>query len=399
MPLVEAYWKDTLLCDYENVIAIAENITIEELKNNKKYSNRVLRTYLNDFDLRESLLERIFNDKDKLKEFLLVEEFTNGTLQNIVGKVMEIHLTKSQLDEVTKQGHKKSKEYSKYDKFAGIIYLYQKDPLILTTIQLLEKVNKRSQSKFEMEIENFEDFKNRIKDNANLEKDLELFDNNAGDSRKSRFIGWFDIEDDIYVYFIREYKRSMTFKIENPRFDTVCEWIIFRIPNESNQIRVSYESKMDINKFIPTIISGWRKGSVASEKDIVKKFEKLNTKENVRNFLETIIKDETFPLVEIRLDPAPFKEAPVFTISEKKNKSLKSTIIWFEENNKDLLNEISAIVECKIYFNKHRLKIKFKNKEEGIAIKYSDNTLQIDLRNEFEQYMYEKFNLSVIPGV
>jgi len=399
MPLVEAYWKDTLLCDYENVIAIAENITIEELKNNKKYSNRVLRTYLNDFDLRESLLERIFNDKDKLKEFLLVEEFTNGTLQNIVGKVMEIHLTKSQLDEVTKQGHKKSKEYSKYDKFAGIIYLYQKDPLILTTIQLLEKVNKRSQSKFEMEIENFEDFKNRINDNANLEKDLELFDNNAGDSRKSRFIGWFDIEDDIYVYFIREYKRSMTFKIENPRFDTVCEWIIFRIPKESNQIRVSYESKMDINKFIPTIISGWRKGSVASEKDIVKKFEKLNTKENVRNFLETIIKDETFPLVEIRLDPAPFKEAPVFTISEKKNKSLKSTIIWFEENNKDLLNEISAIVECKIYFNKHRLKIKFKNKEEGIAIKYSDNTLQIDLRNEFEQYMYEKFNLSVIPGV
>lgn len=398
MPLDEEYWKDTLLCDYENIISRAERITIEELKNNKKYSQRVLSTYLNDFDLREILIERLLRNKDKLKDFLLIEDFTNGTLQNIVGKIMELNLPESQLHELTKQGHKKSKEYTKYDKFAGIIKLYQKDPDQLIKIQLLEKINRKSQPTFMIKIENIDKLKKRLDSTEIIEKDLKLFDDKIGDNKKSKYIGWFDIEDDVYIYFIREYKRSMALIIDAPRFDTICEWIIFRIPIESNQIRVSYESNMDIKKFIPIMISGWKKGIVAKE-EAVKEFEALNTKENVKNFFETILTDESFPLVEIRFEPAPFKDAPVLVLSDKKNKSLKTTIKWFKENNKDLFKDISTIIECKVYFNKHRLKIKFKQKEEGIAIHYLDSNIQIDLRKEFEKSIFEKFNLRVIPGV
>ncbi len=398
MPLEQTYWKNTLLCDYENIIEKAENISNEEFTNNKKYTRRILSTYLIDLDLREILIERLFENINDLKEFLLLEEFTNGTLHNIVGKIMELYLTKSQLHEVTKQGHKASKDYSKYDKFAGIIKLYQKDPKILIKIQLLEKVNKRSQSKFELENKDIEKLKKRIETKGKIEQDLELFDKNLGDDKKSKFIGGFDIDDDIYLYFIREYKRALALKIETPRFDTVCEWIIFRIPIKSNEIRVSYDSKMEIKKFIPTIINGWQKGDLEKEKDVVKNFEVLNTKENLKHFFETIIEEETFPLVEIRLDPAPFKGTSVLTLSDKKNKSLKTTLRWFGENKKDFFKDISSIVECKIYFNKHRLKMKFKYKEEGIAIRYLDNTLQINLRNEFERDMLEKFNLTVIPG-
>ncbi len=399
MPLDEEYWKDTLLCDYEDIITKAERITFEELKNNKKYSHRVLSTYLNDFDLREILIERLFKNKDKLKEFLLIETFTNGTLQNIVGKIMELNLPESQLHELTKQGHKKSKEYTKYDKFAGILQLYQKDPDLLIKIQLLEKINRKSQPAFMIKIEDLDKLKKRLDFTEKIEKDLKLFDDKIGDNKKSKYIGWFDIEDDVYIYFIREYKRSMALKIKAPRYDTICEWIIFRIPTESNQVRVSYESNMDIKKFIPTMISGRQKGIVASEEEAVKEFEVLNTKEDVKNFFETVLTDESFKLVEIRFEPAPFKEAPVLVLSDKKNKSLKNTIKWFKENNKDLFRDLSTIIECKVYFNKHRIKIKFKQKEDGITIRYLDSNIQIDLRQEFEKSILEKFNLRVIPGL
>ncbi len=399
MSFDEEYWKDTLLCDYENIIAKAESITIEELNNNKKYSQRVLSTYLNDFDLREILLKRLLKNEDKLKEFLLIEEFTNGTLQNIVGKIMELYLPESQLHELTKKGNKKSKEYTKYDKFAGIIRLYQKDPDLLIKIQLLEKINRKSQPTFIINIENIDKLKKRLDSTENIEKDLKFFDDKVSDNKKSKYIGWFDIEDDVYIYFIREYKRSMALTLEAPRFDTVCEWIIFRIPIESNQVRVSYESNIDIKRFIPTMISGWQKGSVSSEEEVVKEFEALNTRENVKKFFETILTDKSFPLVEIRFEPAPFKEAPVLALSDKKNKSIKSTIKWFKENNKDLFKDITTIAECKVYFNKHRLKIKFKQIDDGIAIHYLDSNIQIDLRKEFEKSMLEKFNLRIIPGI
>ncbi len=398
MPLDQTYWKDTLLCDYDNIIEKAENISIEEFKNNKKYSHRILSAYFKDLETRDILIERLFKNKNNLKEFLLLEGFTKGTLQNIVGKILELNLTKSQLYDVTKQGHKASKEFSKYDKFAGIIKLYQKDPMILIKIQLLEKINRKSQSKFEMEIKDYEKFRNRIDSKETINKDLELFDKDEADNKNSKFIGWFDIDDDIYLYFIREYKRSMTLKIKAPRFDTVCEWIIFRIPIESDQIRVSYESNIDIKRFIPTIINGWQK-RITSEEDIVKDFEVLNSKENVELFFDAIIKEESVPLVEVRFDPAPFKGAPILILSDKKNQSLKPTIKWFEENKKNLFKDISIIKDCKIYFNRHRLKIKFSYNEEGMSIRYLDSNLQIDLRKEFEKFMLEKFKLTVIPGV
>ncbi len=111
------------------------------------------------------------------------------------------------------------------------------------------------------------------------------------------------------------------------------------------------------------------------------------------------MKDKSYSLVEIRFDPAPFRGAPVLTLSDKKNKTLINTIRWFEENKKDLFKDISSIKECKIYFNGHRLKMKFNHKEKGVTIRYLDSNLFINLRNEFEKYMIDKFKLSVIPGV
>ncbi len=54
----------------------------------------------------------------------------------------------------------------------------------------------------------------------------------------------------------------MALKIETTRFDTVCEWIIIRIPSELNQVRVSYQSNIDIKKFIPTIIDVMHKKKI-----------------------------------------------------------------------------------------------------------------------------------------
>lgn len=399
MPLDPTFWNDSLLCDYDKVIEKAENITIEDLKKNRKYSHRILSTYFQELENRDILIERLINEKNDLKEFLLIEEFTSGTYQDIVGEIMELSLSKSQLYDVTKTGQKKVEDYSKYDKFAGIIKLYQKDPKILIKILLLEKSNRRSQSKFVIKINDIEKMKERFDSQEQLEKALELFDKEEKDNRKSKFLGWFDIDGDIFLYFIREFKRSMALKIETTRFDTVCEWIIIRIPSELNQVRVSYQSNIDIKKFIPTIIDVMHKKKIKSEKERIKEFEVLNAKEDVKLFFETILKDNSYSLVEIRFDPAPFRGAPVLTLSDKKNKTLINTIRWFEENKKDLFKDISSIKECKIYFNGHRLKMKFNHKEKGVTIRYLDSTLFINLRKEFEKYMIEKFKLSVIPGV
>ncbi len=78
MPLDPTFWKDSLLCDYDKVIEKAENITIEDLKKNRKYSHRILSTYFQELESRDILIERLLNEKNDLKEFLLVEEFTNG---------------------------------------------------------------------------------------------------------------------------------------------------------------------------------------------------------------------------------------------------------------------------------------------------------------------------------
>lgn len=399
MPLDSTFWKDSLLCDYDEVIEKSENITIEDLKKNRKYSHRILSTYFQDLENRDILIERLFNKKIDLKEFLLIEDFTNGTFQGIVGEIMELSLSKSQLNDATKTSQKKVEDYSKYDKFAGIIKLYQKDPKILIKILLLEKTNRRSQSKFEIEIKDIDKIKERFDSQEQIEKALELFDKEEKDNRKSKFLGWFDINGDIFLYFIREFKRSMALKIETTRFDTVCEWIIIRIPSELNQVRVSYQSNMDIKKFIPTIIDVMHEKKIKPEKERIKEFEVLNAKEDVKLFFETILKDSSYPLVEIRFDPAPFRGAPVLTLSDKKNKTLINTVRWFEENKKDLFKDLSSIKECKIYFNGHRLKMKFNYNEEGVSIRYLDSNLFINLRKEFEKDMIDKFKLSVIPGV
>ncbi len=207
MPLDQEYWKDNLLCDYDKIVDKAENISIEEFKKNKKYSQRILSTYFQELENRDILIERLFKKPNDLKEFLLLEEFTNGTFQDIVGKIMDLSLSKSQLYEVTKTGQKKLKQYSKYDKFAGIIKLYHGDPKILIKILLLEKINRRSQSKFEIKIKDIEKLKSRFNNQDQLKKTLELFDEEEKDDRKSKFLGWFDINGEIYLYFIREFKR------------------------------------------------------------------------------------------------------------------------------------------------------------------------------------------------
>ncbi len=399
MPLDPTFWNYSLLCDYDKVIVKTEKITIEDLKKNRKYSHRILSTYFKSLEIRDILIERLFNKKNDLKEFLLLEEFTNGTYQDIVGKIMKLSLSKSQLYDVTKAGQKNVKDYSKYDKFAGIIKLYQKDPKLLIKIILLERINRRSQSKFEIEIKDIVELKKRFDSQEQIDKALELFDKKEKDNRKSKFLGWFDINSDIYLYIIREFKRSMALKIETTRFDTVCEWIIIRIPSELDQVRVSYQSNINIKKFIPTIIDATHEKKIKPDKERIKEFEILNTKENVKLFFEIILKDDSYPLVEIRFDPAPFMGAPVLTLSDKKNKALIHTIRWFKENKKDLFKDINLIKECKIYFNGHRVKMKFNHKEDGVAIHYLDSTLFIDLRNEFEKYMIDNFKLSVIPGV
>jgi hypothetical protein len=351
-----------------------------------------LSAYFNSEESRGILIERLFNNKRNLKEFLLLEDFTNGTFQDIVGKIMERSLTKPQLDETTRGGQRKKKTYGKYDKFAGIIKLYQKDPKILIKILLLQKTNRKSQLKFEIEISSTEELKMRIGTHNQINKILEDFDKTENDEWRSKYIDWFEIDGDFYLYFIREFKRSMAFKLETTNFDTVCEWIIFRIPKELDQVRVSYDSNLDITKFIPAILD------IKGKKEAIQKFEKYNDKETVKSFFKVILKDEYHPLVEIRFELAPFAESPTLILSDNKNNPLTRTIQWFKEHQKDLFGAIDIIKECKIYFNNHRVELKFRHEEEGIAINYLDNTLFIEQRKEFEKFMKEEFKLEVIPG-
>lgn len=399
MALDRLYWNDNLFCDYDKVIEEAKNITLEDLKKKKKYTQRILSTYFKSLEAKNILIERFLSDPDKLREFLLLEEFTNGTFHKIVGKIIDLHLSKTQKKEITKTGQRDVQDYSKYDKFAGIIKLFQKDPDILVKIILLQKTNRTSQSRFELNIKDIEKLKESFNSKDKIKSSLEQFDKREKDQRKSKFLGWFDIDGDVYLYFIREYKRSMALKIESAKYDTVCEWIILRIPNDLKQIRVSYESNMNIKDFIPFITGDIHGRKDDIEKETMKEYEVFNTEENVKIFFDTSLKEKAYPIVELRFEPAPFKGAPTMMLSNRNNKNLKDTLKWFEENRKNLFEDLSSIRECKIYFNKHRIKILFHHEEEGIAIRYLDSTLLIDERNEFEKYMMNNYNLLVIPGV
>ncbi|MHA1343700.1 MAG: hypothetical protein ACTSQG_06920 [Promethearchaeota archaeon] len=399
MNLDPSYWKDRLLIDFEEITKKAEILTLDTIKRIFHNKRRAVSLFLDiDTDF-NSLINALYTDKRKLKEILLLDNFTKNRLQDVVGIIIEAHLSEKERRSVLKREQHGVRDYSKYDKFAGIVKLYQTNPDYLHQICLLQVVHTRSHIPFH--VKNLEKSKivNRINSYEDIQNSLDLFDQNQNDGRRSKYIGGFESLNEFYLFFIREFKRTHIMTIDNSNFNTECEWIVIRIPSTVNQIRVSYQSNVPIRKFVP-IVLGIGDVNTLDKEDIIKIDEKFNSPEDVEHFLRESLQSRSFPLIEIKLNPAPIRGGPILCLANESNRGLRNPLRWFKDNSKDLLEDIFLVKECKIYFKGHRIRIVFNHTREGIQVGYSDYNLNnIEDRIEFEEFMAKKFNIMVMSGV
>jgi len=393
-----SYWQNQLLVDYDKVIENIKNLKIEDLKKKSKYTVRLIATFLKSSGSREELITQLFSNQEYLKVFLLLEDFANNMWMEPIVIIIKENLTETERAEITKTSKTSTEDHKKYDKYAGIVKLYQKNPILLIQILLLYTAFKRTLNKFLIDIKDFDTIIDLFDSEDKITTFLEKFDKLEKDGYNSKYIGKVEFEENIYTFFIREFKRMKNQKLEETIYNTTCEWIILRIPREGKNLRVGYQSRINIKKFIPTVMGMDIKK--IGDVEIVKKYEAFNEVSNVQNFFKKIEDYEQTPLIELLIELSPIRSNPSLKINSSQNNSIGPSIKWFRDNGKDLIEDIKSISECKLYYEEHRLRLVFKYKEEkGFEIRYADNKLSLSLRNSFEDYMQKEFNLVVIPGI
>lgn len=393
-----SYWQNQLLVDYDKVMENIKNLKIEDLKKKSKYTVRLIATFLKSSGSREELITQLFSNQEYLKVFFLLEDFANNMWMEPIVIIIKENLTETERAEITKTSKTSTEDYKKYDKYAGIVKLYQKNPILLIQILLLYTAFKRTLNKFLIDIKDFDTIIDLFDSEDKITTFLEKFDKLEKDDYNSKYIGKVEFEENIYTFFIREFKRMKNQKLEETIYNTTCEWIILRIPREGKNLRVGYQSRINIKKFIPTVMGMDLKK--IGDVEIVKKYEAFNEVSNVQNFFKKIEDYEQTPLIELLIELSPIRSNPSLKINSSQNNSIGPSIKWFRDNGKDLIEDIKSISECKLYYEEHRLRLVFKYKEEkGFEIRYADNKLSLSLRNSFEDYMQKEFNLVVIPGI
>lgn len=393
-----SYWQNQLLVDYDKVMENIKNLKIEDLKKKSKYTVRLIATFLKSSGSREELITQLFSNQEYLKVFFLLEDFANNMWMEPIVIIIKENLTETERAEITKTSKTSTEDYKKYDKYAGIVKLYQKNPILLIQILLLYTAFKRTLNKFLIDIKDFDTIIDLFDSEDKITTFLEKFDKLEKDDYNSKYIGKVEFEENIYTFFIREFKRMKNQKLEETIYNTTCEWIILRIPREGKNLRVGYQSRINIKKFIPTVMGMDLKK--IGDVEIVKKYEAFNEVSNVQKFFQKIEDYEQTPLIELLIELSPIRSNPSLKINSSQNNSIGPSIKWFRDNGKDLIEDIKSISECKLYYEEHRLRLVFKYKEEkGFEIRYADNKLSLSLRNSFEDYMQKEFNLVVIPGI
>ena len=258
--------------------------------------------------------------------------------------------------------------------------------------------NARIRGKFVMDIKNFENIIELLDNEDEMFTLLEKFDSIENDDFKSKYIGKIVYQENIYTFFIREFKRMKNQKLDETIYNTICEWIILRIPRGEEALGVGYQSRIDIKKFIPTVLG--MDLETIGDIEIIKEYEEFNDVSTVLKFFQEIEDNEQIPLVEILIELSPIRSNPSLKINSQVNNSIGPSLKWFREQEKDLITDINSITECKIHYEKHRIRLVFTQEEEqGILIRYGDNNLPLSLRNSLEDYMQKDFNLVVIPGI
>ena len=393
-----SYWQNQLLVDYDKVMENIKNLKIEDLKNKTKYTIRYIATFLNSSGSREDLITELFSNQENLKVFLLLEDFANNMWREPIGIIIESNLSESERSEVIKDSKTAMDDFKKYDKYAGIVKLYQKNPILLIQILLLYTAFKRTLNKFVMDVKDVDKIIKLFDSEDEMSTLLEKFDKIENDDYSSKYIGKVEYQENIYTFFIREFKRMKNQKLDETIYNIVCEWIILRIPRSEDPLGVGYQSRIDIKKFIPTVM-GMDLEKIG-DIEIIKKYEVFNNPTIVQKFFREIEDHEQIPLVELVIELSPIRSNPYLKIKSPENISIGPSIKWFRENEKDLITDINSISECKILYEKHRIRLVFTHEEEkGISIRYGDNSLSLRLRNSFEDYIHKEFNLVVIPGI
>ncbi len=393
-----SYWQDQLLVDYNEVTQKVENLKIEDIRKKSKYTKRVLKTFLKTSGTKKELVTQLFGNQENVKIFFLLENFSDNIWGEPVGIIIERILSEPEREEIIIPSKISTDDYKKYDKFAGIIKLYQKNPKFLTQILLLYTAFTRTLHKFLIDIEDISNIINLFDSEDKISTFLDKFDNFENDGYNSKYIGKVEFEEKIYTFFIREFKRMKNQKLDKTVYNTICEWIILRIPRSGDVLKVGYQSRIDIKKFIPTVMGmDFKK---IGEVEIVKEYEDFNEISDVQKFFKKIEDYEQIPLIELLIESSPIRSNPSLKITSTENNSIGPSIKWFRENEKDLIEDINFISECKIYYEKHRLRLVFTYDEKsGIEIRYADNGLSLNFRNSFEDYMQREYNLVVIPGI
>ena len=202
--------------------------------------------------------------------------------------------------------------------FAGIVKLYQKNPDYLHQLLLLQLIHTRSHLSFEVDGIDKNEIITLMDSHDLIHDTLTQFDQDYNDGRNSKYIGGFESLGELYLFFIREYKRTGVITLETTAYNTECEWIIFRIPRTMDQIKVSYQSNIPISKFIP-IILGMVEIAAFREEDLLESTENYNNIEDVSLFFWGALASRSSPLVELKLEPSPIRGGPVLHLIDRSN--------------------------------------------------------------------------------
>jgi len=227
------------------------------------------------------------------------------------------------------------------------------------------------------------------------------------DGRRSRCFGVIDEPDGTKLVFIlREWREAFVRQVDDVLFADEAELIVLRLKHKG--IKLEEHGNSTVSRPIAAAIIG----VLMAEKNV--QYLK-DTKVTARNKLDDLLNkhmmadvDDQIRLQELYLFNSEVDQAPLLILRCGKKETLTKPIVDLRKRGIDLLAHLDDIRHIKIAFvinygkrleKSYIFKVFFKSQKSGdFFLPYSVANVPTRIRGEFEQHLWSKYHVRVIPG-
>jgi hypothetical protein len=355
---------------------------------------------------------------------LLLREFIHRRRIEPIEFMARLLLAEDHQNELDLFGWGDMDEYSRRFCYALLVYIWDPDRLLL--LMLYETAERAGYRRFKLAAQTevrgrilrddaVQEVERKIKAGADLgqltvrrtDATLLRFEGERS-GYKSDCLGLFrDVKrGETLLFILRDLRESSIRQVDRVVFANKAEWIVLRLYNQARTLEAHSTSAI-----APRLAT-----AVAADLHAEDKLHYLrDTQSTGRKRFEQLIRtlrnaeDSRLRLQELYLEnaPASVAEAPVLVLRCDKDRNLAEPLASLKEMGLDLLGDFNNIRNINVAFTVERggqVKIYIfkiychEISSSGFFLPYRVSNIALDIRREFEEYLFGEYKVRVIPG-